>query len=75
MEYEKAVQTMMDFTLCDTDVIELQSGCSLQIQNARFEWAFATYLQKFLISSKEEGEKRLEVETLEIYEKENLFQV
>ena len=34
MKYGKAVQAMMDFTLGDTDVVELQSGCSLQIQNA-----------------------------------------
>ena len=48
MQYEEALQVILDFTIEDVDVKELQSESSMQIQNARFEKAFTTYFKKYL---------------------------
>ena len=63
MQYEEALQVMLEFTIEEEDVKELQSGSSIQIQLARFEEAFTTYFKQYL----DIHEEVLKVTTLETF--------
>ena len=47
-KHEEALSAFSDFVNFDSDINELQSGCSIWVKQGRVEKAYVTFMEKYM---------------------------